>query len=113
MQFYYYDWKRNASNEHYVREKNFMLQVNKKSFDESHGTKKYLSTSNILSSVAFEDKEDEVICLNGPKESEKTRQDIVNWIYRGYIFLQYGKNMMQIYFEVMWHNHNKSRVGSQ
>ena len=33
-----YDSKPNASNEHYVKENNFMLQVNKKSFDESHGT---------------------------------------------------------------------------
>ena len=34
-----YESKRNASNEHYVRENNFILQVNKKSFEGSHYTK--------------------------------------------------------------------------
>ena len=34
-----YNSKRNASNEHYAKEKNFMLQVSKKTFDETHDTK--------------------------------------------------------------------------
>ena len=34
-----YNSKRNALNEHYVKEKNFMLEVNEKSFDGSHDTK--------------------------------------------------------------------------
>ena len=34
-----YNSKRNASNEHYAKEKNFMLQVSKKTFDETHDKK--------------------------------------------------------------------------
>ena len=34
-----YNSKRNPLNEHYVKETNFMLYVNKKSFNESHDTK--------------------------------------------------------------------------
>ena len=38
--FEFYDLKPNASNEHYIKEKNFKVLVNKKLFDESHMTQK-------------------------------------------------------------------------
>ena len=34
------------------------------------------------------------------KFSSPTRQDIVNWVYRGYVFLQESKAMIQRSFEV-------------
>ena len=72
-----YDSKRDASTEYCVNEKNFMLYVNKKSFSESHGTKK--SFKYCISKVTNETKEkkDEVICLSGSKESGKEVKNLV------------------------------------